>query len=75
MRALHPLCVFLPLLVHALPADLDGDGWPDAEERAKGFDARSAASRPPAPRYAPVDLGSVEAHGRPLAISADMAAR
>lgn len=71
MRALHPLCVFLPLLVHALPADLDGDGWPDAEERAKGFDARSAASRPPAPRYAPVDLGSVEAHGRPLAISAE----
>lgn len=64
-------CFFLPLLVHALPVDVDGDGWPDAEERAKGFDARSATSRPPAPRFAPVDLGSVEEHGLPVAISAE----
>lgn len=67
MRA---LCFFLPLIIHALPADLDGDGWPDVDERAKGFDPQSSASHPPAPRYAPVDLGAVAAHGVPVALSA-----
>jgi len=65
------LCLLLPLLVHALPADADGDGWPDVEERAKGFDPRASTSRPPAPRYAPVDLGTVEEHGLPAAISSE----
>ncbi|MFZ9201077.1 MAG: alpha/beta hydrolase [Opitutales bacterium] len=67
---MRPLCFFLPLMIHAAPLDTDGDGWPEAEERAKGFDIKSAASHPPAPRYAPVDLGPVSAHGMPVAISA-----
>lgn len=63
------LCLLLPLFAHALPADADGDGWPDAEERAKGFDPQSATSHPPAPRYAPIDLGAVAAQGMPCALS------
>lgn len=63
------LCFFLPLLVSALPADRDGDGWADSEELAKGFDPAAATSHPPAPRYAPVDLGPVAAHGTPVALS------
>jgi len=63
------LCLFLPILLHALPLDTDGDGWPDVEERAKGFDSKSATSCPPAPRYAVVDLGSLSLNGTPVAIS------
>jgi len=67
---MRPLCFFLPLIIHAAPLDTDGDGWPDAEERAKGFDVKSPSSHPPASRYAPVDLGPVSVQGVPIAISA-----
>jgi hypothetical protein len=63
------LCLLLPLLIHASPVDSDGDGWPDIEERAKGFDPKSTASFPPAPRYAVVDLGSLSQNGMPVALS------
>ena len=63
------LCLLLPLLLHALPVDSDGDGWPDIEERAKGFDPKSTASCPPAPRYAVVDLGPLSQNGMPVALS------
>ena len=63
------LCLLLPLLLPALPVDSDGDGWPDIEERAKGFDPKSTASFPPAPRYAVVDLGPLSQNGMPVALS------
>ena len=52
-----------------MPLDTDGDGWPDVEERAKGFDPKSATSCPPAPRYAVVDLGPLSLNGTPVALS------
>lgn len=67
MRAL----LLVPLLAAATPVDRDGDGWPDAEETAKGFLPNDARSHPPAPRYAPADLGSVAEFGWPVAFSAE----
>lgn len=65
MRAL----LLLPLALSANPADGDGDGWADSEEIAKGFRPDNPFSHPPAPRYAPVDLGSVAERGWPVALA------
>jgi hypothetical protein len=65
MRAL----LLLPLALAAQPADRDGDGWSDAEELAKGFLPDDPGSHPPAPRYAPVDLGALAEFGWPVALS------
>lgn len=65
MRAL----LLVPLVLSANPADRDGDGWSDAEELAKGFLPGDPHSHPPAPRYAPVDLGAVAEFGWPVALS------
>ncbi len=59
----------LPLALVANPVDRDGDGWSDAEESAKGFLPNDPLSHPPAPRYAPADLGSVAEFGWPVALS------
>jgi len=65
MRAL----LLLPLAAAAAHVDRDGDGWSDAEEAAKGFLPNDPKSHPPAPRYAPADLGSVAELGWPVALS------
>lgn len=63
------LLLLLPLYALANSFDRDGDGWSDAEELAKGFRPDNPLSHPPAPRYAPADLGSVNEHGWPIALS------
>lgn len=65
MRAL----LLFPLALAADPADRDGDGWSDTDEIARGFLPTDPKSHPPAPRYAPADLGSVAQHGWPIALS------
>ncbi|MFN7340221.1 MAG: alpha/beta hydrolase [Opitutia bacterium] len=65
MRAL----LLIPLVLTANPSDRDGDGWSDTEETAKGFLANDPRSHPPAPRYAPADLGAVAELGWPVALS------
>lgn len=65
MRAL----LLLPLVLSAQPVDRDGDGWSDVEELAKGFLPGDPRSHPPAPRYAPADLGAVAEFGWPVALS------
>lgn len=68
MRA--PFLIWIvPLALSSHPADRDGDGWSDADEVALGFLPDDPRSHPPAPRYAPVDLGSLSERGWPVALS------
>lgn len=54
-----------------LAPDADRDGWSDVEERRAGTSPTDATRTPLAPEYAVVDLGSREAHGWPIALSAE----
>lgn len=65
-----PLLTVVCLSAALLAPDADRDGWSDAEERRAGTSPTDATRRPPAPEYAVVDLGSRDAHGWPISISA-----